>query len=186
MPELWALVSYFEENEGSGEINCKKFIHQFLATGINLTALNQLTNSIDVCMLMLHQLQLLGHAERDRHTRDWRAKQREKEEELAEREEVKRMLEEKRVYQEVDFDFNEEEFDETLYKIISLGKSSISIVYIIVYINYSLTLIHRYSAGHRLDKRQLGAAGLSAFECESLNPAEFRELLKRTFNLKVR
>jgi hypothetical protein len=34
------------------------------------------------------------------------------------------------------------------------------------------------------DKRQIGPAGLTAFQVEFLNPSEFREMMKRTFNFK--
>jgi Leucine-rich repeat (LRR) protein len=60
---------------------------------------------------------------------------------------------------EVDYEFTEQDFDIALSKLIEMC--------------------------HRFDQRQLGPAGWAAFTSMSLTPSEFREMAKRTFNLKV-
>lgn len=59
----------------------------------------------------------------------------------------------------VDFDFTEAEFDSGLARFITMC--------------------------FRLDRRQFGSTTLKAFQVDQLKPSEFRELLKRTFNLKL-
>lgn len=131
VPELWALVSYFDKDH-SGEINCKTFINQFLRT---------------------------GYEERNRIKEQWRIMKLMKEEEMKQKEINDIKYKEEMAYKECDFDFNESEFNSILFRFVIMC--------------------------HTIDKRTIGPAGLTAFESESLNPSEFREMLKRTFNFKV-
>eukprot|EP01041_Mallomonas_annulata_P011098 gene11098-23199_t len=72
----------------------------------------------------------------------------------------KRTLEnEARVNAHVDFNFSEDEFDGALSKFITMC--------------------------HKLDRRQFGPSSMKAFEIDAMTPSEFRELMKRTFNLKL-
>ena len=60
---------------------------------------------------------------------------------------------------EVDFEFTEDDFDEALWKFVKVC--------------------------HDFELRQLGPAGWSGFTASTLTPAEFREMMKRTFGLKL-
>lgn len=62
-------------------------------------------------------------------------------------------------YLQVNFDYNEEDFDQMLEKLVFMC--------------------------YYYDPRQIGPAGLVAFEADSMTPAEFREQMKRTFNVKL-
>jgi hypothetical protein len=131
LPQLWALISYFDK-ENTGSVNCEKFLIQFFRT---------------------------GYEERNRIQTGWRhEKEKKKEKDLKKLED---MLTKKAkiAWSEVDFFFSETDFDEALSKLISMC--------------------------YNFDQRQVGPAGLVAFESASLNPAEFREMLRRTFNFKV-
>lgn len=82
------------------------------------------------------------------------------------KEEADRQLEEERLAEnirraeaDVDFEFSEDDFDSALSKLLDMC--------------------------HRFDVRQLGPAGFRAFQTDKLTPSEYREVLKRTFNLKV-
>jgi hypothetical protein len=129
--ELWALLSYFDP-DNTGEVNCKKFVTQFLRT---------------------------GYEERNRIKDQWRhlklAKDQQQKQQELDLIKEKEML----AFKECDFDFTEDDFNSALFRFVSLC--------------------------HTIDKRTIGPAGLKGFQSESLNPAEFREMLKRTFNFKV-
>lgn len=89
----------------------------------------------------------------------WREEQRlkkERDEQAAIEAEEKKLL---RAIREVDYGFTEVEFDIALRKLIFMC--------------------------HQFDYRQLGPAGWRAFQGATLTPSEFRETLKRTFNVKV-
>jgi Ca2+-binding EF-hand superfamily protein len=131
VPELWALMSYFDK-DNTGEINCKKFINQFLRT---------------------------GYEERNRIKEQWRLMKLMKSENEKNKEMEMKQEKELLAFKECDFDFSENDFNHALYRFVYMC--------------------------HTVDKRTIGPAGLVAFESESLNPSEFREMLKRTFNFKV-
>jgi hypothetical protein len=98
---------------------------------------------------------------------DERARMRARFRELkAQKQEADRQLEEERLAEnmrraeaDVDFEFSEADFDSALSKLLDMC--------------------------HRFDVRQLGPAGFRAFQTDKLTPSEYREVLKRTFNLKV-
>lgn len=129
--ELWALMSYFDK-ENTGEINCKQFVHQFLRTGFE---------------------------ERDRIKQSWKDEQKMKKEVSEKLIQDKQQEAINKAWSEVDFEFNEVEFDQALYRFVMMC--------------------------HFVDQRTIGPGGLQAFEASLLNPAEFREMLKRTFNFRV-
>lgn len=131
VPELWALVSYFDKTN-CGEVHCKTFVNQFIRTGID---------------------------ERNRIKTLWKVEQQQKIQERKKLEEQKEAEKSLKAWQEVDFDFSEEDFDNVLHRFVRLAGT--------------------------VDKRTIGPAGLVAFQVESLNPAEFREMMKRTFNFKM-
>ena len=131
LPELWALVAYFDRDE-TGVVNCKHFLTQFLRTGLD---------------------------ERIRIRQGWKKEEEVKKEKDRQAELQKEAEKVKRAWAEVDFDFLEPDFDSMLAKFVDMC--------------------------FNFDRRQLGPAGLTAFEVDSLNPSEFREMLKRTFNLKL-
>ena len=100
-----------------------------------------------------------GYDERNRIRSGWRK-------EIIEKEQQRKIEDEERLQQnlarnalDVDFDFSESDFDSALMKIVNMCRL--------------------------FDKRQLGPAGFAAFTSEALSPAEFKEMGKRTFNLKV-
>jgi hypothetical protein len=111
------------------------------------------------CRDFLIQFFRTGLEERYRLRVAWRLEQKRKKEKdakaLAENEEKKYL----RALKEVDYDFSEPEFDNALRKLVLMC--------------------------HQFDYRQLGPAGWKAFQGATLTPSEFRETLKRTFNVKV-
>ena len=111
------------------------------------------------CKYFINQFLRTGFEERYRIKQGWRAEQKQKLEKLEQIEEKRKAEAHARGWAEVDFEFSEEEFESALAK------------YIFVC--------------HQFDRRQLGPAGFSPFEVEMLNPAEFRETMKSTFNLRV-
>lgn len=111
------------------------------------------------CEQFLVQFFRTGYEERNRIKRHWRGEEKKAKEDVKAKREAKIEEDSRIAWKEVDFNFGEEEFDSALT--------------ILVQMCYSF------------DQRQLGPAGLSAFESATLNPAEFREMLKRTFNVKV-
>jgi len=131
MPQLWALISFFDK-DNTGSVNCEKFLIQFFRT---------------------------GYEERNRIKQGWRVTKLSKQEKNRRLQQAKEEQKALIAWQEVDFGFSEEEFDSALSKLIHLC--------------------------YNFDQRQVGPAGLMAFEAKALNPAEFREMLKRTFNVKV-
>ena len=131
IPQLWALISYFDK-ENTGSVNCERFLIQFFRT---------------------------GYEERNRIKKNWQLRKLAILEKKRKKQEAKEEEAAKLAWQEVDFNFSEADFDAALSKIIHMC--------------------------YNFDQRQVGPAGLVAFESKSLNPAEFREMLKRTFNVKV-
>jgi len=111
------------------------------------------------CKHFLTQFLRTGIEERIRIRQGWRKEELLKIEKDKIEAEAKEAEKEKKAWEEVDFDFLEPDFD------------SMMVLFVNLCFNF--------------DRRQLGPAGLSAFEVDSLNPAEFREMLKRTFNIKV-
>jgi len=111
------------------------------------------------CKHFLTQFLRTGLEERVRIRQGWRkeeAVKREKDRLKVEAAEAEKV---KKAWAEVDFDFLEPDFDAMIHKFVDMC--------------------------FNFDRRQLGPAGLSGFQVDSLNPAEFREMLKRTFNLKL-
>eukprot|EP01042_Synura_sphagnicola_P005088 gene5088-6478_t len=111
------------------------------------------------CAEFLIQFFRTGFEERSRVRSAWieyRVKK-----ERADREEEQRRLQEnlKRAQAQVNFDFTEEEFDSATSKLVETIRG--------------------------FDRRQLGPAGMRAFDMDALTPTEFKETLKKTFNLKL-
>jgi len=131
MPELGALMSYFDP-KGKGSVHSKDFLNSFLR---------------------------LGTEERDKIRKGWRdedIQKREKDARLtAERQELKIQKQ----LSEVQFQFAEDDFDESLMTFIKIC--------------------------HQFEQRQLGPAGWAAFTCKSFSPIEFREVVKRTFDVRL-
>jgi hypothetical protein len=100
-----------------------------------------------------------GHEERTRVHRVVQAQKKAYQERLAVKAKLEAEEKERRAMEEADFDFIEEEFDAALTKVIHLCMVA--------------------------DARTLGPAGLKIFETATLTPKEFREALKRTFNVRV-
>jgi Ca2+-binding EF-hand superfamily protein len=111
------------------------------------------------CKHFLTQFLRTGLDERIRIRQGWRKEEILKREKDKQLEEAKEAEKAKRAWAEVDFDFLEPDFDAMLAKLVDMC--------------------------FNFDRRQLGPAGLSGFEVDSLNPSEFREMLRRTFNLKL-
>eukprot|EP01038_Epipyxis_sp_PR26KG_P006731 gene6731-9225_t len=100
-----------------------------------------------------------GYDERDRIRKGWRTEielKKEKDEKIMIEKELEKQ---QKAWLEADFDFLESDFDDALTKLIHIS--------------------------HHFDPRLLGPAGFAAFNAAYMNPSEFRETLKRTFNLKV-
>eukprot|EP01034_Spumella_vulgaris_P025483 gene25483-31949_t len=111
------------------------------------------------CKQFVNQFLRTGFEERDRIRIGWRTEQRRRREKDDQKEEQKEQEKVRKAWSEVDFEFLEGDFDSALDKFVHIC--------------------------HQFDRRQLGPAGFAAFDAETLNPAEFRETMKRTFNLKV-
>lgn len=110
------------------------------------------------CKEFISQFLSTGFAERERVTRKWRKEKQQRklmEEKLHQQKEEEKRL---KAWSEVDFDFLESDFDAALWKFLMVG--------------------------FNFDRRQVGPNGLK-FDVETWNPAEFREVLKRTFNVKI-
>lgn len=116
------------------------------------------TGSVN-CERFLIQFFRTGYEERNRIKRDWQVQKQMIMEKKRKKREAKEEQAAKLAWQEVDFAFAEEDFDSALSKLIHMC--------------------------YNFDPRQVGPAGLVAFEGKFLNPAEFREMLKRTFNVKL-
>lgn len=116
------------------------------------------TGSVN-CKHFLTQFLRTGLEERIRIRESYRKEELQKREKDRLLEEQREAEKQKRAWAEVDFDFLEPDFDSMLNKFVDLC--------------------------FNFDRRQLGPAGLTAFEVDTLNPSEFREMLKRTFNLKL-
>jgi Ca2+-binding EF-hand superfamily protein len=101
----------------------------------------------------------VGFVERNRMRADFRKLKKEKLERDRRFEEEKLAENQRRATAEVDFEFTEEDFDSALSKLINMC--------------------------HRFDVRQLGPAGFRSFETDKLTPSEYREVLKRTFEMKL-
>jgi Ca2+-binding EF-hand superfamily protein len=111
------------------------------------------------CKHFLTQFLRTGMDERIRIRQGWRKEEVLKREKDRQSELEKEAEKARRAWAEVDFEFLEGDFDSMLAKLVDMC--------------------------FNFDRRQLGPAGLTAFEVDSLNPSEFREMLKRTFNLKL-
>ena len=111
------------------------------------------------CKHFLTQFLRTGLDERIRIRQGWRKEEAQKRDKDRAAEEQKEAEKRKKAWAEVDFDFLEPDFDAMLEKFVEMC--------------------------FNFDRRQLGPAGLTAFEVDSLNPSQFREMLKRTFNLKL-
>uniref|UniRef100_A0A7S3MK82 Uncharacterized protein n=1 Tax=Spumella elongata TaxID=89044 RepID=A0A7S3MK82_9STRA len=111
------------------------------------------------CKHFLTQFLRTGLEERIRIRQTWRKEEEERRLKDKQKEEMAEAEKVKKAWAEVDFEFLEPDFDSM--------------------INIFVDMCFNF------DRRQLGPAGLSAFQVDSLNPAEFREMLKRTFNLKL-
>lgn len=129
--ELGALMSYFDEY-GEGVVNCQSFVVQFLKTGFE---------------------------ERNRARKEYRAVLKKREEQLKKKDEEKAKQEALRQLGEVDYEFNEVQFDAALNKLLVMC--------------------------HGFDGRTLGPAGWKAFEASTLTPSEFKEMMRRTFNIHL-
>ena len=100
-----------------------------------------------------------GIEERNRVQKEYRALLKRKERMLQLKEEERVKKEALRQMSEVDYEFTEAQFDSALRKLINMC--------------------------HSFDGRTLGPAGWKAFESSSLNPSEFKEMMKRTFNIHL-
>ena len=100
-----------------------------------------------------------GIEERNRVQKEYRALLKRKERLLQMKEEERVKKEALRQMNEVDYEFSESHFDSALRKLINMC--------------------------HSFDGRTLGPAGWKAFESASLNPSEFKEMMKRTFNIHL-
>lgn len=112
-----------------------------------------------VCKDFIIQFFRTGFEERNRITMGYRAEDLRKKKKDKKIEEEKARIQALKSAKDVDYDFTESDFDDALHKLI-------------------LTCFH-------FDRRQLGPAGFGAFTSESLTPSEFREMTKRTFNMKL-
>jgi Ca2+-binding EF-hand superfamily protein len=129
--ELGALMSYFDK-EDKGAITCKEFLIEFFRTGVE---------------------------ERDRIRFSWRNEQSEREKRASQEKEEREKEALLKASSEVNYEFNEVDFDAALAKLVHLCR--------------------------HFDTRQLGASGLSGFAVDTLTPSEFREMLRKTFSLKL-
>lgn len=111
------------------------------------------------CKYFLMQFLRTGIEERDRIRVGWRQEIETKHKRDEEKAQKVEAAKQEKAWAEADFDFLETDFDSVMHKFIDLC--------------------------YNYDPRQLGAAGLVAFECDSLTPAVFREMVKRTFGLKL-
>ena len=109
------------------------------------------------CAEFLIQFFRTGFEERSKVRAHWRELKRQRIEKELKLEEARRRENEQRAMASVDFDFTEDDFDTALAKIVNMC--------------------------HRFDRRQLGPAGLKPFEASSVTPSEFREMMKRSFDL---
>jgi Ca2+-binding EF-hand superfamily protein len=109
------------------------------------------------CAEFLIQFFRTGFEERSRMRAHWRELKRQRIEKELKLEEERVRGNEQRAMAAVDFDFTEEDFDTALAKIVNMC--------------------------HRFDRRQLGPAGLKPFQADTVTASEFREMLKRSFDL---
>ena len=116
------------------------------------------TGSVN-CEKFLIQFSRTGLDERNRINMTWKKEKKHKIEKNIKLKQSVELEKAKLAWAEVDFDYSEEDFDSALDKLVMMC--------------------------FHFDPRQLGPAGLTAFECSSMNPAEFREMLKRIFNMKL-
>jgi Ca2+-binding EF-hand superfamily protein len=111
------------------------------------------------CAEFLIQFFRTGFEERSRVRSHWRELKRQRIEKELKYEEERRRENEQRAMASVDYNFSEQEFDSALIKFINMC--------------------------YRFDQRQLGPAGLVAFQADTVTPSEFREMIKRSFDLIV-
>lgn len=109
------------------------------------------------CAEFLIQFFRTGFEERSRVRAHWRELKRQRIEKDLKLEEERRRENERRAMAAVDYDFTEEDFDSALEKVVNMC--------------------------HRFDRRQLGPAGLKPFDADTVTASEFREMMKRSFDL---
>ena len=111
------------------------------------------------CKQFLNNFLRMGYDQRNHMYAGWRelTKQKQEQDKLywLSKEKEKEMKQ----LAEVDFEFTEEDFDKALTKFVKMA--------------------------HAFEQRQLGPAGWKAFTSSSFRPAEFRQTLRRTFEIKV-
>ena len=107
------------------------------------------------------QIQFLrtGFEERNRVRKEYRELLKTREERVQKVEMKKVEKETLRQLKEVDYEFTETTFDSSLQKLVAMC--------------------------HSFDGRTLGPAGWKAFDSASLNPSQFKEMMKRTFNVHL-
>ena len=101
----------------------------------------------------------LGTEERDKIRKGWRDEDVQKREKDAAMDVARAEAKIQKQLSEVQFQFTEEDFDEALMIFIKIC--------------------------HQFEQRQLGPAGWAAFTCKSFSPIEFREVVKRTFDVRL-
>jgi Ca2+-binding EF-hand superfamily protein len=111
------------------------------------------------CAEFLIQFFRTGFEERSRVRTHWREIKKQRIEKEMKYEEDRKRENEQRAMASVDYNFTETEFDSALLKFINMC--------------------------YRFDQRQLGPAGLIAFQADTVTPSEFREMIKRSFDLIV-
>lgn len=109
------------------------------------------------CAEFLIQFFRTGFEQRGKIRSYWRQVKKAKAAKKSKEEEERIKENEARAMAEVDFNFTEEQFDSALMIVIKMC--------------------------YHFEHRQLGPAGLKAFEADMVTPSEFREMLKRSFNI---
>lgn len=111
------------------------------------------------CAHFVKQFLRTGFEERDRVRKEYRALLKRREQYMQKLEEEKLKKEAARQLNEIDYEFTEEHFDSALRKLIHMC--------------------------HAFDGRTLGPGGWKAFDSATLSPSEFKEMMKRTFNVHL-
>jgi Ca2+-binding EF-hand superfamily protein len=111
------------------------------------------------CSEFLIQFFRTGFEQRSKTRTYWRELKKSNAERKAKAEEDRLKENEARAMADVDYNFSEDHFDSALMMMIKMC--------------------------YQFEHRQLGPAGLKAFEADMVTPSEFREMLKRSFNMLV-
>ena len=111
------------------------------------------------CKDFLVEFYRTGVEERDRIRASWRQEQQEYEQRLKGTREEREKQQLVKAMTEVNYEFTELDFDVALKKLVNMSRL--------------------------FDTRQLGAGGFNALTVDSLTPSEFKEMLRRTFNVKL-